>query len=78
MKVKSNVTGITYSSQDVVRIVNPKQAAAYMFFGAPLIDVYASLQSDKGSHVLVFLFNRADTQELYQRWCNHELGDSNE
>jgi hypothetical protein len=75
MKVKSCVTGITYSPEEVVRIVNPKQAAAYMNHGAPLIDVYPSFQKDKGgSHIMVFLFNRSDTQELYQRWCKHELG----
>lgn len=75
MIVKSNVTGKTYSSLNVVRIVNPKQAAAYMYHGALLVDVYSSYDPDKDSHVLVYLFNREDTRELYRKWCNHELGE---
>ena len=72
-KVKSDVTGVEYAPSDVVRIVNPKQSAAYLAHGAKLLDVYPSRDFETHLPILVFIYSRKDTQELYDLWCNQEL-----
>lgn len=72
-KIVSQTTGLEYCPSDVVRIVNYKQAATYMTHGATLLDVYASRDFETHSPLLVFIFNRSDTHELYDLWCKHEL-----
>ena len=72
-KVESNLTGRQYYPDDVVRIVNYRQAAAYIAHDAQLIDIYPSTDFKTNTPILVFIFNRADTHELYDLWCKHEL-----
>ena len=72
-KVESNLTGKLYYPEDVVRIVNYRQAAAYIAHEAQLIDIYPSTDFKTDTPILVFLFNREDTRELYDKWCRHEL-----
>lgn len=72
--VVSNTTGKRYAPVDAVRLLNPRQAAAYMLHGAKLLDIYPSTDFKTGDLVLVYLFNRLDTTPLYDKWCKHELG----
>jgi len=72
-KVSSLTTGKTYCPSDVVRIVNYKQAAAYMNHGAELLDIYGSRDYKTEECLLVYIFSRADTATLYDLWCKHEL-----
>lgn len=78
MKNVSEVTGKTYTVEDMVRIVNPKQAATYMANGAMPLDIYPSdFVEDKTQppdYRLVYFFNRNETRDLFRRWCNHSLG----
>ena len=51
---------------DVVRIVNLKQISVYIQNGVKPIDIYFT---DK----LVFVFNKNETGELFDRWKNKEF-----
>lgn len=49
-----------------VRIVNLKQASAYIKYGIQPIRVE---YTDR----LVFVFNREEQQEAYDKWCKYEI-----
>jgi hypothetical protein len=72
-RIPSQMTGRVYAARDVVRILNGKQAAAYVANGATLLDVYGSRNYETGEPVLVYIFNRNETVKLYDLWCRHEL-----
>lgn len=70
--VTSTVTGKTYALQDVVRILNTQQIIAYIKYGIELLDIYPSI-SNAGTPILVYIVNRADSKEAYDKWCKGEL-----
>ena len=72
-KIKSDTTGKSYATTDVVRIVNQLQAATYMAHGAELLDVYSSRDYKTNRPTMVYIFNREATTPLYDAWCNHDL-----
>ena len=72
--VKSSFTGKTYDPKKAVRILNMHQAAAYMNCGVNLIDLWPSKDIKTGKPILVFIFDREESKEAYDLWCNHELG----
>lgn len=71
--ISSVITGKTYIPKNCVRIVNAQQAAAYLYAGAELIDMYASKHYETGNPIVVFLFDRESTKEMYDAWCKYEL-----
>mgnify|MGYP007104057047 CR=1 FL=1 len=71
--VTSYTTGKSYSPSDVVRIINFRQAAAYLAHGAELLDIYPSKDFKTGEPLLVYIYNRKETTPLYDLWCKHEL-----
>lgn len=72
--ITSPTTGKTYApGRGVVRIVNYKQAAAYITYGAELLDIYASRDHETHTPLLVYIFDRKATEDLYDKWCNHLL-----
>ncbi len=46
---------------------------AYISNGAELIDIYTSTNRKTGEPMLVFVFGKEKTKELYDAWCRHEL-----
>ncbi|MDU1413467.1 MAG: hypothetical protein E6929_11705 [Clostridium sp.] len=52
---------------ETIAIVNVRQAGMYIKNGVKPIDVYF------GKDRLVFLFNKKDTREVYDKWCKYEL-----
>ena len=71
--VKSKFTGKTYDPGQSVRILNMQQVAAYMDYGVPLIDLYSSKDIKTGKPILVFIFDREESKEAYDLWCDHRL-----
>lgn len=71
--VVSEVTGKTYDTSKVVRILNVQQIIMYLKHGVELLDIYASEDFKTGKPVLVGLFDRAKSYEAYDLWCKHEL-----
>ena len=57
-----------YKKDDIISILNPKQAAFYWSRGLEPIDIYPSVDL-KGNPVIVFVFKRSETKELFTEWC---------
>lgn len=71
--IKSKVTGIEYDLKKCVRVINPRQQAAYLKYGAKIIDVYASESYETGEAIICMLFDKEETYPLYDAWCNYAL-----
>ena len=64
-----------YSEHEVNRICNVKQQIFYMSSGAYPIDIYPSYDNKNDRKIIVMIFDRKDTKELYQRWNNYDTED---
>lgn len=69
----SKVTGEYYDTSNIVRLVNVSQIAAYVANNAKLLDVYASSDRKTGKPIIVGVFDRDETADLYDKWCRYEL-----
>ncbi len=72
MVIESNLKPRKYSETEVCRIINPKQVRLYIKNRAFPIDIYPSID-EKGNDIIVYIFLRDQTQDLYQAWLAHEL-----
>ena len=66
--VQSLLTGKTYSLSKAVRIVSIRQAIFYMSKGVQPVDAYVSTDFKTNEPILVFIFFKSETQELYAEW----------
>lgn len=66
----SKLTGRYYNFVGTVRILNTAQATFYMSKDVFPLDIYISKDFKNNRKVLVFLFSREDTKELYDEWCS--------
>lgn len=71
--VVPRIKGMPYDPNKVVRILNTQQTAAYLKYGAELLDVYQSIDVKTGAPLLVYIFDRDKTKNLYDLWCKHKL-----
>ena len=71
--IKSNIGNIEYNPKDVIRIVNPKQCMMYIKNNIFPVDIYTSVNEKTGAPILVMIFMRDQTAEVYKKWCNYEL-----
>lgn len=72
MKIEPNLKPRTYSEREVCRIVNDLQFKKYVKNRVYPIDMYPGI-SPEGKDIVVYIFLREETQDLYQKWLNHEL-----
>jgi len=72
MEIKSNLHPRNYTEKEVCRIINPKQQKLYLKNGAFPIDLYPSIDKS-GNDVIVYIFLRDETRELYNLWKNYKL-----
>jgi len=56
-----------YELEDVVNIVNTKQAGMYIKHNIPLVDLFWSKDS------LVFVFDKQASKKAYDLWRKYEL-----
>lgn len=73
MIIKSNLGDFTYNSKDVVRILNPKQRDLYLMNGIMPKDIYTSVDNESENKILVYIFLKEETREVYNKWLNYEL-----
>ncbi len=66
----SKLTGRYFNIFQTVRILNTAQATFYVTKGVLPLDVYASKDFKNKRDVLVFLFSKDDTRDLYEEWCS--------
>lgn len=69
----SSITGKRYNLFGVVRILNLYQVKAYLKAGMEVMDIEISEDRETHKPIIVFLFDRTDTKEIYDKWCRHEL-----
>lgn len=62
-----------YLTEDVIKVVNPKQQKLYVKHGAFPVDMYVDQDKRGYGDILIMVFMRDETQELYDAWVNHEL-----
>jgi len=72
MIIETNLKPVNYTETEVCRIINPKQVRLYIKNRVFPIDIYPSID-EKGNDIIVYIFLREDTKELYQAWLAHEL-----
>lgn len=72
MQIESNLKARTYSEKEVCRIVNEVQYKRYIKHRVFPIDMYPSID-ENGRDIIVYIFLREETKELYQKWLAHEL-----
>ena len=70
--IKTHLKPRDYSQKEVCRILNARQARLYMKHGAYPIDMYVSLDNNEND-VIVYIFLKEETSELFQAWINYEL-----
>lgn len=73
MKIKTNLNPRDYTLGEIIRIVNPKQSLLYIKSGVYPIDMYTSIDERTNNAVLVMIFLKEETTEVYKKWCNYEL-----
>lgn len=73
MKIKSNLKPRDYKLSEVARIINPKQQLLYTKNQIYPIDMYTSIDERTNNAVLVMIFLKEETTEVYKKWCNYEL-----
>lgn len=71
--VKTHLKARDYSPKDVVRIVNQKQVLLYAKNEVYPIDMYTSIDDKTNNTILVMIYLKEDTSEVYKKWCNYEL-----
>lgn len=72
MNIESNLKPRNYKDNEVYRIVNQLQAKMYIKNGVYPIDLYTSIDKN-GNDIIVYIFLRDETQEVYKAWMAHEL-----
>lgn len=72
-KVKGKYSGKEYYASEAVRILDPQQAAAYWANKIVPLDIYSSRNYETNKPIIVFVFNKAETKEVFDKWCKHEL-----
>ena len=73
MIIKSNLGDFLYNTKDVIRIKNPKQRDLYLMNGIMPKDIYTSVDEKTEEKILIYIFEKKDTREAYEKWCNYEL-----
>ena len=72
MEIKSNLSPRDYTEKEVCRIINPLQAKMHIKNRVYPIDIYTSFDMN-GNDIIVYIFLRKDTQDVYKKWINYEL-----
>ena len=70
--ITSKITGKKYDVFQSIKILNIPQAIYYLQHDVQLQDLVISKDNKTGRNVLVFVFLRGDTKEVFDKWCNGE------
>lgn len=71
--VKSHISQDEYNLFSCVKIVNIQQACAYMENGIYPVDIKPSIDTKTNKRCVVFLFDKNESKEVYDKWCNYQL-----
>ena len=68
----STLNGKTYNIRDLARVPDRRLQMLYIKHGLRPIDIYVSMDND-GRDIMVMLFHREESKDLYQMWLDHTL-----
>ncbi len=68
----STLNGKTYNIRDIARVPDRRLQTLYIKHGLRPVDIYVSMDND-GRDIMVMLFNREESKDLYQMWLDHTL-----
>ena len=72
-KIKSRFSAQDYYANEAIRILDPMQAALYWVNGVTPLDIFPSRDYNTNKALIVYVFRKSETKEVFDKWCNHEL-----
>lgn len=72
MTIESNLKPRSYNEKEIIRIYNRDQQTFYIDSGIYPIDLYPSYSPKNDRKIIVMIFLKNDTKEVYMRWKNYE------
>lgn len=72
-KVRGKYSGREYYASESIRIINPNQAILYWLNHVEPLDIYPSRDYNTNKPIIVFVFNKNETKEVFDLWCKYEL-----
>lgn len=77
MVIVSNLKCGKYTEKDIIRIYNRDQQTFYVDSGVYPIDLYTSYAPKNNRKIIVMIFNRNDTKDVYQNWMSYTSNNAN-
>lgn len=78
-KITSDLTGKEYYPTRCVRIINPLQAAFFWKNHVVPVDIYPSVDfNNDNKPILVYIFEKETTRELYDEWKSRKSQEVSE
>ena len=77
MIIESNLKCGRYTDKEVIRIYNRDQQIFYVDSGVYPIDIYTSYAPKNNRKIIVMIFNRNDTKDVYQNWMSYTSNNVN-
>ena len=71
--IKTNINARDYKYNEVVRICNVKQQIFYLSSGVYPIDSDTSHDDKNDRKIIVMIFEKDKTKELYQKWLKYDV-----
>ena len=71
--VQTNINARDYKYNEIVRICNVKQQIFYLSSSVYPIDIYTSYDDKNDRKIIVMIFEKDKTKELYQKWLNYDV-----
>lgn len=68
----STLNGKTYHLKNSARVPDRRLQTLYIKHGLRPIDLYTSIDNE-GRDIIVMLFDRKESAELYEKWISHTL-----
>lgn len=72
MTIESNLKPRSYNEKEIIRIYNRDQQTFYIDSGIYPIGLYPSYSPKNDRKIIVMIFLKNDTKEVYMRWKNYE------
>ena len=72
-KIKARFSNREYSANECIKILDPFQAACYWCNGVEPLEIYPSRNYETNKPLLVYVFKRSETKEVFDLWCKREL-----
>ena len=77
MVIESNLKCGKYTEKDIIRIYNRDQQTFYVDSGVYPIDLYTSYAPKNNRKIIVMIFNRDDTKDVYKNWMSYTSNNVN-